>query len=414
MSGTPVSAGFFNEILAIMDDQTWIWNLVSTQLSTLELEHVRLPSTVPIRQSWDRLKGASRLIIHWESPGRSGGAIVEEILDVQPSFDVGDRIIVLTTNPTHEDVVYFSELGLRRILRLRNRDRDLPDCTRELNHHLADESATDTNEQAWRRLLYALDTLESDAPNESLTKIEERLRLLKPAEYTARYLDAEARVAMLQGRDAAALAGWSKALDKNPNYYRAYHNLIRFHRSRGRPAEALALMQKMHELNRSSVSRLVGMGEVHVQLGDDSKAETCFRSALERDSYCSGALNGLAELRFKQGDLDETRRLLARSQLAYKTAANLNRYGIDMVKKGRYEAALDHYTRAQYVLPQQDKGPLLFYNIGLCYSRWGRLDIARQFLKIALIKEPSYRKAQKLLLMLDSKTGAFEIDADTA
>ena len=70
------------------------------------------------------------------------------------------------------------------------------------------------------------------------------------------------------------------------------------------------------------------------------------------------ALNGMAEIRFHQGDLEESRRLLARSQLAYKTAANLNQMGIDMVKKLKYEQALEHYTRAQYVLPQQDKGPL--------------------------------------------------------
>jgi Tfp pilus assembly protein PilF len=56
------------------------------------------------------------------------------------------------------------------------------------------------------------------------------------------------------------------------------------------------------------------------------------------------------------------------------------------------------------VLPQQDKGPLLFYNIGLCYSRWGKKDMAREFLKIALIKEPNYRKARKLLSQLE--TGA--------
>src|SRR6185503_18487928 len=115
----------FNETLVIMDDQTWIWNLVSTHLGFLNLEHVRLPSTVPIRHSWERLKGAGRIVIHWEAKSRSGGAVIEEILDVQPSFDVGDRIVVLTTNPTHEDVVYLAELNVRRIVKLRQRDKDL-------------------------------------------------------------------------------------------------------------------------------------------------------------------------------------------------------------------------------------------------------------------------------------------------
>src|SRR5207244_11007465 len=66
-----------------------------------------------------------------------------------------------------------------------------------------------------------------------------------------------------------------------------------------------------------------------------------FKSALERDSYCSGALNGLAEIRFNQGDLEESRRLLARSQLAYKTAATLNQQGIELVKADRKSTRLN-------------------------------------------------------------------------
>lgn len=396
----------FNEILAIMDDQSWIWKLVSGHLTQLGLEHVRLPSTVPVRPSWERLKNAQRMVIHWEAKGRSGGAVVEEILDVQPNFDVAERLIILTDNPTHEDVVYFSELGLRRIVRLRNREKELLQAGKELAVHLVAEPERDPVEQAWRKVLYLLDTLPDDAPPETLAKVEESIKKLKPAEFTARYHDAMARLNMLKDNDDAALKGFKAALDKNPNYYRSYHNLIALHRKRGRLQEALGLMQKLHELNKANVSRLVGMGEIQMQLHDHEKAEFYFKSALDRDSYCSGALNGLAEIRFHQGDLEESRRLLARSQLAYKTAANLNQAGIEMVKKSKYEEALEHYTRAQYVLPQQDKGPLLFYNIGLCYSRWNKLEMARQFLKIALIKEPNYRKAKKLLGSIESKLGA--------
>lgn len=396
----------FNEMLVIMDDQTWIWTLVSSHLTYLKTAHVRLPSTVPIRQSWERLRNARRIVIHWEAKDRSGGALVEEILDVQPNFDTGDHIVILTTNPTHEDVVYFSELGVRRIIRLRNREKDLIQAGRELDVHLGAEPDRDPVEDAWRKITYALDTLPDDVPPETLAKIEDSVRRLKPAEFTARYLDALAKISMYKEDDESALKGWYAALDKNPNYYRTYHNLIAFHRRRGRHQEALGLMQKMHELNKSNISRLVGMGEVQMAQGDHTKAEFYFKSALDRDAYCSGALNGLAEIRFHQGDLEESRRLLSRSQLAYKTAASLNQSGIEMVRKFKYQDALEHYTRAQYVLPQQDKGPLLFYNIGLCYSRWGKLDMAKEFLKIALIKEPNYRKAKKLLEQIQIHTAA--------
>lgn len=403
----------FSESLVIMDDQTWIWTLTSRQLDYLNIDHVRLPSTVPIRQSWERLRNAPRIIIHWESKGRSGGAVIEEILDVQPNFDVGERIIVLATNPTHEDVVYFSELGVRRIIRLRNRDKDLMQAGRELDLHLTAEPENDKKEIAWRKLLYVLDTLPEQVTPEAINRIEDGVRKLKPDEFTARYLDALATVAMLKDDDDNAVRGWHAALDKNPNYYRTFHNLIRFYRRRGKLDEAFVLMQKMQELNKSSISRLVGMGEIQMQLHDVGKAEFYFNSALERDHYCSGALNGLAEIRFHQGHLEESRQLLARSHLAFKAASSLNQQGIEMVRRAKFEDALDHYTRAQYVLPHQDKGPLLFYNIGLCYARWGRHKMAQEFLKIALIKEPTYRKAQKLLEQVDlqhASTSPVEIE----
>jgi tetratricopeptide (TPR) repeat protein len=393
----------FDEIFVLMDDQTWIWALVSKTFERLRIEHVRLPSTTPVRHSWERFKNARRIVIHWETRDRSSGAIIEEILDVQPNFDVADRVIVLTSAPTHEDVVYFSELGVKRLIRLRQRDKDMERAAHELEAHLTAEPEKDKVEQSWRKVLHLLDTLPPEPTPEALAKIEDLVRRLKPAEYTARYLDAMAKISMYKEHDDAALKSWYAALDKNPNYYRAYHNLIDFHRRRGRPQDALALMQKMQELNKSNVSRLVGMGELQLEIGDTERAEHCFKTALDRDHWCSGALNGLAEIRFYQGDLEESRRLLARSALAYKAAQNLNKRGIEMVKKGKYNDALEHYTKAQYVLPQQGKGPMLFYNIGLCYSRWGKLDMARQFLKVALIKEPNYKKAEKLLQQIEAK-----------
>jgi pentatricopeptide repeat protein len=407
MSNTPAKNSKFRENLVFMDDQTWLWKLVSGEMKTIGLEHVRLKADTPVRHSWDRLKHANRIIIHWEARTRPGGAIIEEILEVQPNFDVGERIVILTTNPTHEDVVYFSELGVRRILRMRNRDKDLVNAARELATHLSAIPVTDKAEQAWRRVLFAIDTLPDQPPPEMLAKIEDSVRKLKTEEFTARYLDALGSIDAFKENDDAAVKQWHAALDKNPNYFRAYNNLIKFYRRRGKRQEALSLMQKMHELNKANVSRLVAMGEVQMEMHDTQKAEFYFNSALDRDSYCSGALNGLAEIRFHQGNLEESRRLLSRSNLAYKTAANLNRTGIELVKTNRYQDALEHYTRAQYVLPLHDKGPMLFYNIALCYFRWGRMAMAKEFVTIALIKEPNYKKARKLLEQI---TGPAQVD----
>jgi pentatricopeptide repeat protein len=410
----PASSQPWKECLAIMDDNTWIWHLAEKSFLAHEKKFMRVPSTVTVRHSWSRFKDAPCMVLHWESKSRPGGAIVEEILDVESRFDVSNKIIVVTTNPIHEDVVYFSELGIRRIVRIRNRDKELATCEAELKQHVLEATATQTKatmDSLWRRILVAIDRLPEKPEGDILNRIEENILKLKGVGKTsAREFDAMASIAFYRGETATAFKYWESAIQNNPNYFRTYNNMIQAHRKLGQHHDAYNLLLKMQMLNRSSIARLVALGETQLALNDERKAEHYFQSALEKDSWCSGALNGMAEIKFKQGELDTARELLEKSNVAYRYATKLNLLGIDMVKQGRYGDALEHYSKAQYVLPQQEKGPQLFFNIGLCYSKWDKPQMAKEFLKLALIKEPNYKKAQKLLDLLEGKNQKQEED----
>jgi tetratricopeptide (TPR) repeat protein len=392
----------FSETVVITDDQTWIWQLISGLLSRLDSAHVRLPSTVPLRQSWERLKLAPHFILHWECHGRSASALVEEILSINPAFDVAGRIVVVTTDPTHEDVVTIAELGITRIVRLGTKEKDTARAMTELQNHISAKHSLSPAEIRWRQLIRTATMLSESSPAECRDHVASELRDLGGADRSARYYDVEAFLHMSCGRDREAIASWHQALERNPKYHHAYFSLATFYRHRGRLDEAMAILQKLQAISRQSTARLVAMAEIHVARKELALAESLYRSALDRDPMCSPALSGLAELRFHAGDLEQARFLLSKSQSVQRTAAHLNELGITMVREGRYQEALEHYTRAQYVLPQQDKSALLYFNIGLCYARWGRPQIACEFLKISLIKEPQFKKAQRLLARLDT------------
>ena len=399
------------EVILITDDQAWLTPYVQ-KVGVQFGEFLRLRPTASIRQSWQRFKDAPCIIIHWESKLRSGGALVEEILEVDVHFDVAKKIVVLTSDPIHEDVVYFSELGLKKIIRIRNRTPDNDAWSEELRQHIteaiSDDTASTNVEIQWRKILRMIDSFTHPCQMDRVQNLETKIFRLRAngQSATAREIDALGSVAYFKNQFEEALQLWEQALQKNPNYFRSYNNIIKLHRYLKRPVLALAFMQKMHQLNKSRVARLVSMGEVHLELNDEKKAEHCFRAALERDAYSSGALNGLAEVKFYQGELEEARSLLHKSLLAYRCAQKLNLSGVEMVRSGKYQNALDHYSKAQYVLPQQEKGAQLFFNIGLCYSRWGKESMAREFLKLSLIKAPTYKKAQKLLDQLSSGLAA--------
>lgn len=388
-----------NETIVICDNDSWVWDFITTNLIAIDEKHVRLSSSISLYQSWNRVKNAKNIIILWENTHRSGGGIVEEILEVSPYFNVTDKVIVLTTNPTHEDVIYFNELDIRKILRINQKYRRFDNSDSSFIDLLMNEKEKNPTQYAWQKILRVLRNLSKNSPLEIVNKISDAVERayksggMKP---NSIYYDALASIAMLRSEPEKAVKLWQKALDVNPNYYRTYNNLIDYYQEND-VQKALALMQKMQALNKNNLSRIVKMGYAHLNMDDYAKAGHYFELALEKDRYCSKAINGLAEIYFNQGNLDQARKLLRRSQLAHKTSSRLNQKGIKLVKIGLYEEALSHYLKAQYVLPQQEKGPMLFYNIGLCYSKWGKYDEAKRFLEIALIKEPNYKKAKKLI-----------------
>jgi pentatricopeptide repeat protein len=389
-----------DEIICICDDQSWIWNFITTNLTNLKRKHVRLSSSIIIRKSWNRIKKTPLIVVYWENVERSAGAILEEILEVDSNFNIAERVIVVTSNPQHEDVVYFSELGVKRIVRLTLRAKSLKDSAVELARHVVGKTPTSETDKQWSRLLRVLSHCTAKTTEAQLNKLDRAINAMAERagqKDNAIYLDAMATIENLRGNEEKAVGFWQRALEVNPNYYRTYNNLIKFFQQTKQFQLALDLIKKMQALNKNSVSRAVQIGQVHSMMNQDDKAEHYFSLALNKDKYCSSALNGLAEIRFRQDNLEDARSLLARSNIAYKTASYLNQIGIELVRQKKYKAALIHYSKAQFVLPQQSKGPMLFYNIGLCYSKWGKPAMAIEFLKIALIKEPKYKKAQNLL-----------------
>ncbi len=389
---------FFKESLIIIDEIPWLYGLIETTLQSCNYNYVRFASNVRLRDSFNRFQKSPFIIIHWEGKARSGGAIVEEIREIAPDFPIKERVIIVTSNPTHEDVYYFNELNIYKIVSANKlSEGNYQTISREIKKGL---EAKIPPPSAWQEISQRLDALNPESSSREADYIEKKILEAHKAnnrKYSASYYDSSARLAYHRRQIKRAKQLWYQALDINPNHFRSYQNLVNFYEKEGQYDQALALMHQLNKLNKHSISRTVRMGEIHQKLLQTNKAEHYFNLALEKDEFCSRALNGLAEIRFDQGSYEEARSLLEKSTYTKKTASYLNQKGIELVHKRRFEQALEVYKKAQYVLPNQEKGPLLFFNIGLCYSRWGKINLAREYLKLALIKEPTYEKASRLL-----------------
>lgn len=390
-------------VLIVTDDQSWVWQSLRQAIQRAQVHHLRIPSDVRLRPSWTRLGRAPRFVVHWEAQRRPGPAIIEEIRSIEPGLDLGERVLVVTHNPTREDVVYFSELGIKRVVRMRQRTQDAEKAETEIAQHLTARASKSPHEDAWHQTLQILEALGPKTSPDNLSQLEQRIEALRAYDGgdSARSLDAQGHLAFLRRDMATAHRLWLAAIDKNPNYFRTYNHLVNFYRHTGQHSQALALMQKLQTLNTNNISRLVSMGETYHDLKEPDHAEHYYRSAMSRDPYCDRALSGLAMVKFEAGNLEESRELFAASTAAQSAAAaQFNRIGIELVAAQRYQEALEHYTRAQYVLPTHEQSALIFYNMGLCCAKWGRYGLSRRYLEIALTKRPDYPKAQELLTRL--------------
>lgn len=382
--------------LAFVDDSTWIWDMVKSALSAASVNFLKMPSDVPVRLNWQRFELTPFIIVHWEASKRHAGALIEEILDVDLSSDPTNKIIVITTNPVHQDVVYFSELGLTKIIRVRNRDVDLLSATKELSKHLLGMNTNNLDDDSkWRQLRVRIDRLDQNPSQQDLSEIEKCIVELSRETHRspARRLEAEAALALKKSDPNKASYLAIRAIEQNPNFFRAWNTLIAAKQALGEHQEAYALLQKMQLRNRDCVRRISAMGHTLIAMNDLVKAEQFFRSAMDRDPYCSSALNGMAEVKFLQHDLDAAKTLLSKSSKAHELAVKLNALGILLSRQGKYKEALKLYTDAQYILPDQSRGHQIFYNIALCYAKWGKPAVASQFLRLALLKKPDYQKA---------------------
>lgn len=404
--------------LVFVDDDTWIWDMVKSALSRTNVNFLKIPSDVPLRSNWQQFENTTFFIVHWENSRRPAGALIEEILEVERSIDPTSKIIVITTNPVHQDVVYFSELGLIKIIRVRNRDIDVIAASKELSKHLIgvqDQMVDDDSK--WRQLRVRIERLPRSSSTPDYSDIEKCIASLSEETHqkSSRRLEAEAALALKANDPNKAARLALNAIDQNPNFFRAWNTLIAAKQASSDHQEAYALLQKMQLRNRDCVSRISAMGHTLIAMKDLDKAEQFFKSAMDRDPFCSSALNGMAEVKFLQHDLDAAKTLLSKSSKAQELAVKLNASGVVLSRQGKYEEALRLYTDAQYVLPDQSRGHQIFYNIALCYAKWGKPDIASQFLRLALLKKPDYQKARDWFTRLeDSHEGGQTADPDVA
>lgn len=374
----------------ISDQRPQNWAFLSKTLEKMGLRAHFFCSNLSLPGYWQNLKLADFILIYFKNTNLTF-ATIEQIKSLDPGFSLESKIYVITDQFTTSEKMRLSELGVVYFL-----DENSTSNAAVLTTHIS-KAQTDP---AWakkqlyfkaRRLLVN-QLVNSDDIYEFLESLKK-----KHTQESPEYQNLLALISYNSADYDKAENIWQTILGQNELFYDALNGLARVYEKKHSLEKALAIHQKLNLIFSNSVPRFLSMASIHLKSQKFAKAEHHFKAALAIDSYSEDAINGLAKVYFYQGFLEESKTLLGRSKSSQNTAAELNRIGVELVKQGSYKKAISHYHDALYVLPAQNKGARLFYNISLALIKSGQLRSASKYLKLALVKDANYEKAQNLL-----------------
>ena len=225
-------------------------------------------------------------------------------------------------------------------------------------------------------------------------------------------------------------------------YLEPLRRLADIHGEMGEPTEQLRYLERLDQLSPLNVERKVDMGAIHLELGNQEKADELFdtavqqatREALSYIADISGRIAGIYNGRDPQRAEHFLRRALDAKgdMLDASDLDTFNRLGIALRRQGKWQEALTEYHKALRVAPEDEnlfynmgmacaegrdfrearanmlkalpinpelprRDPVMAYNIGLVFMRAGGREYAERCLNIALELDPGFTKAREAL-----------------
>jgi tetratricopeptide (TPR) repeat protein len=321
-------------------------------------------------------------------------------LDLFGGEDFRHKTAAISFALRREDTVLLGEQGVRHVISLPIRqalwDAEASSVIRRLQKILEFVDQYKENE-AEREVSRFLMLLKSWGSLSDEVRMDSTDKLLAVLGDSARYAELMARKSFRENDMAAAERWLLRGIGKNPNYMQAMTMLAQVYMQSKRFADALAILKKVHLSSPRHLDRIAQMGDCLVALGEYDKAEKMYQEALKIDEFHSSAREGLGKVKCVQGDYQSARTLLANTRNQRDLAVFLNLLGVQFVEKKQFEQAISHYKNAQFVLPSNDQGHQVFFNIALAYLKWGRVGNALSYAKLAVIRDPRYEKAARLV-----------------
>ncbi|HEU6437012.1 MAG TPA: tetratricopeptide repeat protein [Nitratidesulfovibrio sp.] len=358
--------------------------------------------------------------------GRDTGILVRQVKNAYSDV----KIIILTGETERQRLVLLHEIGADNFI-------SKPISVNTLIEKIA---FTIKPQGKLGQLIDTARAMVQQGSHESALKVCRKILELKPNSAAGLLVMGDAYQAL--GKMDRARECFEEASRNADLYLEPLKKLADLNKQIGDNEAQLGYLEKLDRLSPLNVERKVDMGEIHVEMGNQERAEELFELAVaqatrEAMAYIGEISERIATIyserdperaeRFLRKALDAKGDMLDRGDLG-----TFNRLGIALRKQGKWREATIEYQKALRIapddenlyynmsmacaegkefrearssmlkamtinpdLPRRDK--TIAFNMGLVFMRAGGRDYAERCLKVALELDPDFELAQQAL-----------------
>lgn len=333
----------------------------------------------------DEVPQVQMIITAWEMRGMSGAAFIQRVLKTEQRKI---PFLIYSQKLSEPEIALIKDTGIKNLVKMPLNKGEVLEIIEGIFEHDAVINPVEEQIQKAKTMAHKKDFKQAI---EALTPYKED-RLLGAEVKT---LMAEIRCARKQKGPAQVLL--EEVLTYDPNYAPAIRLRARLYSDNGQSAEAIKLLEKLHEKSPLNIDNIVALGDTYLDAGQCDKARETYKEAVNLDSSNVQLSLNVAKATAQGGDVNGAVSFLADLGLSENYARDLNNVAISLSNSGQVARAITMYQTALAMIKKPAQRAKIITNIGIAQSRLGQHTEAFTTLGQLYIENPSLEKAYNLL-----------------